>query len=576
MRILKFLFLFILMQVSLLAQNSLEDELERVKNNPNIKLEYIGDSRISINHSNIKTTIFNLGENKTHNPSLDSIPHFSFNLWELDTALFNYKYNLSDEVPVGVGPIIAPLLGDINNNNRAEIYGYKKDYYTDYEEVYCYEQDQNNLFGYKYKYPENSVLPYNIYDIDRDGNLELHLILTHLDTSTYIVHDQTFYRKPADDSLATQFYFDYNIYRGGGSNIQLNDFTFGDFNNDDTTDAIFCSFTLDIHLVKFNESELTFDSVYTYSTFLDSIWGHEYVTGFIVGDFDMDSKTDIIFSSVYGNIYALESQGGDDYPTVWKGSSGIWNSYIKFQTNDIDGNGKPEFWIGGESFDQNVTRLVGFETDGDNSYQPVAQIEFPGLLTLGNLYGVGVNADNDSTEELFINVGNTIVIIKYTGKDGLHNFEIFYYHQHDVMVETAGMFRFYNESYPAIILNMAANIPYGRKEVTRIYKHYLTTDVKNEHVLLNDYKLFNNYPNPFNPATNIKFFIPDASEVKLKIYNSLGEEIVTLLSEYLERGEYTVSWNGTNRDATPVPSGVYFIRMEAENFRKTIKSILIK
>lgn len=90
------------------------------------------------------------------------------------------------------------------------------------------------------------------------------------------------------------------------------------------------------------------------------------------------------------------------------------------------------------------------------------------------------------------------------------------------------------------------------------------------------YALFNNYPNPFNPSTNIKFSIPERSRVKIRVFNSLGEEIITLLNNTLERGEHSIVWNGKDKNNKTVPSSVYFITMEAKNFRKTIKSVLIK
>lgn len=577
MKLIKYFSLLIFIQISLYAQTSLREELEKVKNNPEIKIEYLNATKISVNYSNLKTTIFNLGENTEQKAYVDTVPRFVFNLWELDTSLFNYKYYYWQEVPLGTDPIMKPLIGDINNNSLVELYGFKKDFFTGYSEIWCYEQKQNGIFQPTYKYPENTIIPYNIYDIDRNGDSELHLIATHFDSlwGGY-VHDQTFFKKPSFDSLATQFYFDYNIFTGDGFNNQLNDFTFGDFNNDNVTEAIYYSLLQAVHLVKFNRNELTFDSVFIYSTFIDSIWVYEFVTGFIVGDFDMDSKTDIIFSSEYGNIYIIENEVGGIYKIKWEGNSGIWNSYIHFKTNDIDGNGKPEFWIGGESFEQGVTRLICFETDGDNSYHPIAEIEFPGLLTLNSLSGLGINVDNDGSEELFINVGNVVVIIKFTGSPDNPYYEVYYFRQFDNIVETTTMFTFFSEHYPAIILSMGESNPNGRRDFTKIFKHYLTADFKEESDLLNDYKLFSNYPNPFNPLTTVKFLIPERSEVNIKVYNSIGEEIITLLNQSLERGEHTIVWNGRDKNNFSVPSGIYLIRMETERFHKTIKSVLLK
>jgi photosystem II stability/assembly factor-like uncharacterized protein len=87
----------------------------------------------------------------------------------------------------------------------------------------------------------------------------------------------------------------------------------------------------------------------------------------------------------------------------------------------------------------------------------------------------------------------------------------------------------------------------------------------------NDYLLFQNYPNPFNPTTNIKFSIPKASFVKLAVYDMLGREMEILVNEYVTSGTYEVKW-----DATKVSSGVYFYRLNADNFSEVRKMSVIK
>jgi len=83
--------------------------------------------------------------------------------------------------------------------------------------------------------------------------------------------------------------------------------------------------------------------------------------------------------------------------------------------------------------------------------------------------------------------------------------------------------------------------------------------------------LYQNYPNPFNTATNIKFDIPKKSFVKLMIYNSLGKEVSRLVNEVLNAGSYKADW-----DANRYPSGVYFYRIQTEDFVKTKSLVLLK
>ena len=80
-----------------------------------------------------------------------------------------------------------------------------------------------------------------------------------------------------------------------------------------------------------------------------------------------------------------------------------------------------------------------------------------------------------------------------------------------------------------------------------------------------------NYPNPFNPTTTIKYQLPIQSQVTLKVYNLLGQEIATLVDGVEEPGYKSVQW-----DATGVASGVYLYRLNAGSFVAVKKSIVVK
>jgi hypothetical protein len=85
------------------------------------------------------------------------------------------------------------------------------------------------------------------------------------------------------------------------------------------------------------------------------------------------------------------------------------------------------------------------------------------------------------------------------------------------------------------------------------------------------YELKQNYPNPFNPFTNIEFDLPNNDFVSLTVYNSLGQEIKTVLRQDLRAGSYRVDFNASN-----LPSGTYFYRLTAGDFVKTMKMVLVK
>ncbi len=86
-----------------------------------------------------------------------------------------------------------------------------------------------------------------------------------------------------------------------------------------------------------------------------------------------------------------------------------------------------------------------------------------------------------------------------------------------------------------------------------------------------EFALLQNYPNPFNPSTTIKFALPTTSNVKLSVYNSLGEVVSTLVNGSMEAGNHSVNWNASNN-----ASGMYFFKLEAGNFTSTKKMMLVK
>ncbi|HKI78373.1 MAG TPA: T9SS type A sorting domain-containing protein [Ignavibacteriaceae bacterium] len=89
-------------------------------------------------------------------------------------------------------------------------------------------------------------------------------------------------------------------------------------------------------------------------------------------------------------------------------------------------------------------------------------------------------------------------------------------------------------------------------------------------------KLLQNNPNPFNPSTTIKFFVPNPSDVTIKIYDLLGREVTTLFNKQATAGYHNVYWNGKDSRGENVSSGVYLYRLTAGNFSETKKMNLLK
>ncbi len=99
----------------------------------------------------------------------------------------------------------------------------------------------------------------------------------------------------------------------------------------------------------------------------------------------------------------------------------------------------------------------------------------------------------------------------------------------------------------------------------------VSTNIKKSNDVIREFKLYNNYPNPFNPTTEIKFSIPIQGIYSLKIYNVLGEEIRNLINGHLNTGDHTVTF-----DAANLSSGIYFYTLTGNKINISKKMLLIK
>lgn len=94
--------------------------------------------------------------------------------------------------------------------------------------------------------------------------------------------------------------------------------------------------------------------------------------------------------------------------------------------------------------------------------------------------------------------------------------------------------------------------------------------------LPNEFVLFQNYPNPFNSSTGIKYQLTAAAEVKLEIYNLLGQRIRTLVDQFQNTGSYSINWEGTDDFNQPVASGVYLYQLKTKSSIKAKKLLVLR
>jgi hypothetical protein len=127
---------------------------------------------------------------------------------------------------------------------------------------------------------------------------------------------------------------------------------------------------------------------------------------------------------------------------------------------------------------------------------------------------------------------------------------------------------------------------YQKKDVTiSISYQYISEDNQifgagNTDIILKpvpqEFALHQNYPNPFNPVTTINYDLPQQTHVNLMIYDILGREVVKLISAEIPAGYQSVIWNTRNSFGTPVSAGIYFYQLQAGDFIKMKKMVLLK
>ncbi|MBE2256824.1 MAG: T9SS type A sorting domain-containing protein [Ignavibacteria bacterium] len=112
--------------------------------------------------------------------------------------------------------------------------------------------------------------------------------------------------------------------------------------------------------------------------------------------------------------------------------------------------------------------------------------------------------------------------------------------------------------------------PVHKRDVT-VYVANTVTNIAGETEIPMKWDLAQNFPNPFNPTTRINFAVPEKSDVKISVYNSVGKEVAVYFMKQRDPGNYFVTFN-----AGALPSGVYFYKLETANFSDTKKMLLVK
>lgn len=260
---------------------------------------------------------------------------------------------------------------------------------------------------------------------------------------------------------------------------------------------------------------------------------------------DLDGRAggDIYYQQV-GNRFIIQWHNWGHYPNgtpnmIFQVVLFQNSSTIRFVYENIDDQASSTFGI------ENVDGTVGLEIANDQTYahnQLLTQIS-SGVQWLNENPAAGTIAPGDSLEVL--------LIADATGlQDSIY--------QATLVI---------NSNDP---VNGNLMAPYVTLEVGQV------TDINDQSDLPKTFALNPNYPNPFNPTTTIAYQVPRQSDVRIEIYNMLGQRVRTLLNDRKEPGVYQAVWNGRNDSGVQVGSGVYLYRMVAGDYTQVRKMILMK
>ncbi len=122
----------------------------------------------------------------------------------------------------------------------------------------------------------------------------------------------------------------------------------------------------------------------------------------------------------------------------------------------------------------------------------------------------------------------------------------------------------------------AVEVPFDSRSAQLLVGNRSFTAEEVASILPEHCQLHQNFPNPFNPVTSLRFTLPSEGHVLLEVYNLLGQRVITLVNRMTSAGTHTVTWNALDSEGRPVATGVYFYRITTDEFTDVKKMLLLK
>lgn len=496
-------------------------------------------------------------------------------LTTIDTSLYNQHFKRWRMYPIGGASGYPMAIGDFNNNGLLDFAGtYKIEQNLEYLKTAVGELQADSSFIIHYIYGDSSQLPIAATDTDGDGLLELNF---------RAAQDFKNYEAPAPDSFPTVLNLRHRMWYSGGA---VGYERFSHLDGDSLIDVVYIGDDAlsppceKIYVAEYDPVANRF--VETYDT-CPPKWG----TGcFSIGDFDEDGYPEFATGQVNGHYYIIEASGNDQYEMILQDTISAANAYLTGETNDIDGNGQIEFFMGGSSFWNGIASSLVYwiEADGNNSYRKVRRFFLRGTEVFGLTKLYIHDVDADGIDDLVFTFEELIVILRWNNKT--RKFEIFHidkWESNNQNIWSVNIFDVFNSGFPDLMVNVEdfQTVPRIR---TYLYRANLPTGIAGDFNQFQDYfKLDQNTPNPFNNSTQIRFHLSQPGFVNLRIFDITGKEVNHLIeNKKMSLGEYETKWNGLTNTGKEASSGIYFYvltvldhAMESKLLHKEVKKMIL-
>ena len=377
------------------------------------------------------------------------------------------------------------------------------------------------------------------YDLDNDGDFDL----------TYGTSDGTLYvYQNIGSRTAPQFqynpaYFQVVRIAGNGASVSL-----ADFDNDGDNDMISGDWLGGVQYFRNDGTRFVPRFTKTTSSFT-SIDVGSYSTPVFV-DIDADGDQDIAAGSLTGQVYCYINNGTGftQNTTMFAGIDVGWMSAPAFV--DIDDDGDKDMLVGAED----APAIAFYRNQGANTFVLDNSL-IAGVTSVRDGQPAFVDLDHDSDFDLVI--GGISGRLLYHENTGTRTLPV--WSRNDAMLDpisvrqdaSAGFADLDGDRKPDVVVGeYNGNFSY--------YRNQLPTSVARQDGQPGEFRLNQNFPNPFNPTTTISYQIPVTAFVKLNVFNALGQEVATLVAGQQQPGNHSVVW-----EAKRLPSGVYWYRLQA-------------